>query len=231
MRAIDQLAALQHLDAGLDADRRRYAEIQAALHEPEELQTARAERNEISRRLEDWRGERRQRETAAADQQTRVRETEKLLYSGKVRDAREQVALQNNVEALKRHQAALEEAALEAMLEQEQAESDLAEAEEKLGKLQAAWDRDKAELESDRQAVIGHARSLKAQRDTAASQIDKPLLQRYEALREKTGGVAVAAVQGANCGGCGAALPTAVRQQTHGDELITCPICRRLLVG
>ena len=37
MRLIDQLAELQGFDRALDDDRRRYAEIQEALHEPDAI--------------------------------------------------------------------------------------------------------------------------------------------------------------------------------------------------
>ena len=230
MRVIDQLAALQTIDTELDADRKRYAEIQAALKPPASLQQAQAAYDEASARLKHWQKERRQCETATADQNAKIQTQEKRLYGGNVKDPREQVALQQNVEALKRHLGTLEEAELEAILEMEQAEGDVVGTGTTLENEQTAWARQEATLQQEREALILHARQLKAQRETAAAELPAATRKQYETLRQKLGGVAVARLQGAGCGGCGAALPTALRQQTHSSELIVCPICGRMLV-
>ena len=231
MRVIDQLADLQSIDSKLDVDRKRYAEIQAALKPPGSLQEATSSRDEIVARLEHWREERKQRAVAGADQKARIQAQEKQLYSGRVKDAREQVALANNVESLKKHFDTLEEAELEAILEVEQAESDLVEAEARLEQKQLLWMQQEDDLQKEQKALIAHARQLKSQRDAVASRIQSDALKRYEALRKKLGGVAVAHLQGAGCGGCGASLPTALRQQVHGSDILACPICGRLLVN
>ncbi len=230
MRVIDQIAALQVIDSKLDADRRRYAEIQAALQPPESLQAAESARDETMARLEHWRGEQGQREVTVVDQKARIQAQEKQLYSGRVKDPREQVALSNNVESLKKHLDTLEEAELEAILEVEQSESDLVGAETKLNEDHTVWTKKEAELQQERQALIAHARQLKGQREQAVNRVQPAMLKRYETLRKKLGGVAVAAVKGANCGGCGATLPTALRQQVHGGDVLACPICGRMLV-
>ncbi|MCX7851827.1 MAG: C4-type zinc ribbon domain-containing protein [Caldilineales bacterium] len=230
-RLIEQLAALQTLDSQLDADRRRYAAIQEALHEPESLRQAQAALDEATARLERWQRERRRRETAVADQQARIRDQEKQLYGGRIKDMREQVALQQNVEMLKRQLGRLEEEALEAILEVEQAERDVAQARAHLEAEQAAWQQTQAQLLAEREALIVHARQLKNRRQSLSAQLSPDLVQRYEALRQKGDGLAVARVHHGVCGGCGASLPTAVQQQARGDTLVTCPFCRRLLCG
>lgn len=231
MRLIDQLAALQSIDTNFDADRHRYGEIQAALQEPETLRAARLARDQAATQVEHWRRERQQRETAINDQQARIKAQERQLYGSKVKDAREQISLQQNVEMLKRQLGRLEEAALEAILEVEQAESDLQQAEGVLADRQTAWQQQERELQAERETLITRARQTKSQRDAAVGKLAPDLFKRYEALRQKHGSLAVAKVQAGNCGGCGANLPTAVRQQAHGDGLTPCPICGRLLYG
>lgn len=231
MRLIDQLAALQTIDTAFDADRHRYTELQNALQEPETLRAGRLAREQAAAELDHWRRERQQRENAIVDQQARIKAQENQLYSGKVREAREQVALQQNVEMLKRQLGRLEEAALEAILELEQAESNLQRAESSMRQLETAWQQQEKDLQAERGALIASARQTKGQRDAAAGKLAPDLLKRYDALRQKHGGIAVARVQVGNCGGCGANLPTAVRQQAHGDTLTPCPICGRLLCG
>ena len=229
MRTIDQIDALQHIDTELDAARKRYAEIQQALQPPESLKNAAMQRDTIAASLEHWRGERKQRDIAVDEQSTRIKTQEQQLYGGYVKDPREQVAVQQNIESLQKHLDTVEELSLEAMLEFEQAEADLSEAESVLAAEQATWQQQEAELQQERQTLITRARTLKAKRDQAASRLDVGILKQYESLRQVSGGAAVAELRGASCGGCGAALPTAVRQQAHGDALVACPICRRWL--
>lgn len=229
MRSIDQLAALQTIDTALDADRHRYTALQAALQEPEALRAGRTARDQAAAQLDHWRRERQQRENAVVDQQERLKAQEKQLYGSKVKDAREQVALQQNVEMLKRQLGRLEEAAFEAILELEQAESNLQQAEASLRQLQTAWHEQENELQTERAALIISARQTKSQRDATVGKLAPDLLKRYETLRQKHNGLAVARVQAGNCGGCGASLPTAIRQQAHGEALTSCPICGRLL--
>ncbi len=230
MRVIRQLADLQAIDSKLDSDRKRYAEIQTALQPPESLQALQTDRDKTEARLEHWRTEREKRKAARVDQVNRIKAQETQLYSGRVKDAREQVALANNVESLKKHLDTLEEADLEAILEVEQAETDLVEAETRLEQAQIVWMQQEDELQKEQQTLIAHARQLKGKRDAAASRIPPDMQARYETLRKKLGGVAVAPVQGAGCGGCGASLPTALRQQVHGSDVFNCPICGRMLV-
>lgn len=229
MRPIEQLAALQAIDSTLDADRHRYVEIQGALHEPASLAAARTGREEAAAQLHHWRRERQQREIAVSDQQTRIQAQEKQLYGNRVKDAREQVALQQNVEMLKRQLTRLEEAALDSILELEQAEVALVHAENLLAAETATWQKGQTALQSERETLITRARHTKAQRDTSAARLAPDLLKRYETLRQKHGGIAVSKIQGSNCGVCGAAVPTSVRQQAHGEALAPCPICGRLL--
>ncbi|RME84427.1 MAG: hypothetical protein D6775_05440 [Caldilineae bacterium] len=229
MREIDQLLSLQDIDTDLDADRKRYAEIQEALKPPASLQAAQEARDQAAARVEHWRKERKRREAAVSDQVRKIREQEAMLYGGRIKDPREQVALQKNVEAMKRHLDTLEEAELEAIMELEEGEGQLAEAETALAEAQSQWEAVQQKLLEERVRLIAHARELKAQRETAAARLTAGLLQRYEELRQKKGGLAVARLRGGNCGGCGAALPTATRQQVYGDDLVTCPVCGRLL--
>ena len=231
MRIIDQLATLQAIDSELDAARRRYAEIQAELQEPRSLKRARAAREEAAANVAEWRKTRRAREESVADQRRRIRDQEKILYSGRIKDPREQIALQNNVEALKRHLSKLEDDVLEAMLALEEGEETLSAAEAALAQEESLWREKRSKLENERQELIARARGLKAGRDAAAAKLSAGMLQQYETMRKRHNGLAVAEIRQAHCGGCGASLPTATVQRAAGDELVTCPVCGRWLHG
>ena len=229
MQSIKLLASLQAIDLELDADRRRYAENKQAMQPSSELQQQAKRVKQAEAQVAKWRKERRLRDEKAAEHAAKIASLEKKLYGGRIKDAREQVAMQQNIEALKRHQETLEEAALEAMLELEEAERVMNEARETFEAMKRAWIERKSALEKEQEAIVQHARQLKARREQVAATLPTEDLQRYEAMRKKLGGLALAKLEGKSCSGCGASLPTSVVQKVHEGQIVKCPICGRLL--
>jgi predicted nucleic acid-binding Zn-ribbon protein len=59
------------------------------------------------------------------------------------------------------------------------------------------------------------------------------MLERYERLRTRLGGIAVARLEGTRCGGCHLDLSTAERDEVRTvpeGQFADCPQCGRLLV-
>lgn len=229
MQTLKLLATLQQIDLELDADRRKFAENKEAMNPPAALRKLAREVKEAEAQVEARRKARRERDEAVSVQQAKIEEEEKRLYSGRIKDPREQIALQQHVESLKRHLQTLEDQALEAMMALEQSEQRLSELREAFERDKAAWMEKKAALEKEQQAIVEHARGLKARRETVTKHIPDAELKRYEAMRKKLGGVAVVPLKGRNCGGCGASLPTSVVQRVQAGEMVKCPICGRFL--
>ncbi|MGH9269647.1 MAG: zinc ribbon domain-containing protein, partial [Ilumatobacteraceae bacterium] len=99
--------------------------------------------------------------------------------------------------------------------------------------LAASTDEAAAALGAAEGGVDAELASWRAERDIVAGRIDAAMLDRYDRLRARFGGVAVGALDGARCSGChldlSAAELEAVRATPHG-ELADCPQCGRLLV-
>ena len=229
MQTIKLLAALQKVDLELDSDRRQFSANKQAMQPSPELQEKAKQVKDAEARLAHWRKERRQRDEKAAELSDKITMLEKQLYGGRIKDVREQVAMQQNVESLKRHLATLEESALEALLEQEEAEKTLAEVKQTFVAMKQDWLDRKAMLEKEQQALVEHARGLKMKREQVVASLPAADVKRYETMRKKLGGLAVVKLNGRSCGGCGASLPTAVVQKVHEGQVVKCPICGRLL--
>jgi len=95
--------------------------------------------------------------------------------------------------------------------------------------MKKAWSEKKASLEKEQERLVQHARILKAKREQLVATLSPADVAQYESMRKKHGGVAIARLEGRNCGGCGASLPTAVVQKVREEQAIRCPICGRLL--
>jgi predicted nucleic acid-binding Zn-ribbon protein len=73
-------------------------------------------------------------------------------------------------------------------------------------------------------AAIGPAR------EEVVARLDASLVERYERLRARLGGVAVARLEGTRCGGCHLDISTAELAEVRAAELADCPQCGRMLV-
>jgi uncharacterized protein len=236
MASLDQLLVLQEHDTVLDqlrhrrdtlAQRQELADLQQRLADVLRLQAevteARAEVARTQKRLED--------EVAGVEE--KVAGVHGQLYGGTVTSPRELQALQEDEQALKRHQSAVEDKVIEQM----ELAVPLDEQLEALGASQVALEGDEARVGADlAQAeadIDGETTGVAAEREGVAAGIEPSLLERYEQLRHDLGGIAVARLVGSNCGGCHLTLPAVeldrIRHQPDG-AVVLCEECGRLLV-
>jgi len=158
------------------------------------------------------------------------RKIEQDLYSGRIGNPKELTAMQDDVAALGRQRQRLEDEMLALMEETEQ----LA---QRGGVLTAQRQARERELEdhvlqyqTHTRAITAEIESVRGARETMAAGIDPDLLRRYERLRERKEGVAVAAVVNGICAGCHVAIPEGrVAQILEGERLYTCEECGRIL--
>jgi predicted nucleic acid-binding Zn-ribbon protein len=165
---------------------------------------------------------------AVGEKTTRVSQD---LYGGRIRNPKELAALQDELAALQRQRRRLEDEVLTLMEEVEEGGRRLAALEADRRAVEAELEARLAAYRQEVQAVEAELQRLHRQREEVAAQIDPPLLRRYERLRERKDGVAVAAVSGGACGVCHVALPEVVlaRLQQDEDAILTCEECGRIL--
>lgn len=147
--------------------------------------------------------------------------------------AREAEALMHEIDAINARRGDLDDSELAALEEQDQivGELDADEADEPRRVEAAAAAQ--AALDSVLSGLDEQIAIAQVQRDEHRAGLAEPLLARYERLRTKLDGVAVARLEGRQCTGCHLDLSTgeleAVRR-AGPDELVECPQCSRLLV-
>jgi predicted nucleic acid-binding Zn-ribbon protein len=234
--ALHRLLEIQDLDIAADQlqhrratlpERSRLASAQAAVAEHESsLVGLRADREAhlSSQRIAEDQLE------ALAE---RAAAEERRLYGGGVTAVREVEAIQSELGSLGRRRADLEDEAIADM-----------EAVEELSRLLVGEERDLTDREREVVQLIGEVGALEAALDaelaanvTARSVLAEgmaaDLLDTYERLRARLGGVAVARLEGGHCLGCHLALPAtevdAVRRAPEGT-IVTHEECGRILV-
>ncbi len=226
------LLALQQQDSAIDSLKRQYAKLDTGKNEQVALLAAQAARKEADAAVNAAKAAATDTELEEKSVEEKRVEYETKLYSGKVTNAKELQAMQDEVDMLARNRDRLQEK-LKSLLEeledcrarQTQASKALKEAEARTKEIRAAY-------KKDSENIVAQARLLVAQRGESAKQTDPKLLNLYETIRKDKGGLAVVPVEDANsCGGCKMGISSStVKRLQAGGGVETCDNCGRVLV-
>lgn len=230
MSYTDQLYKLQQFDSKIDATKKRLQEISANLTETESLKLARTNVAKSQTAYKQIKVKVTDLDLEVKSIQQKIKQHENRLYSGKLVNPKEATSLQDDITATKQWLEKREEALLELMIEQEEAEEHLETCKETLTKIKAEWEADQANLlaeQTQQQAII---ENTKQARLSVAQFINKNHLSQYETLRQQKWGVGVATVQNGNCLSCGVMLSNRLIQQaSNASQLHFCDSCGRII--
>jgi uncharacterized protein len=160
----------------------------------------------------------------------KIKRIEKDLYGGKIVNPREVENFEKEIAALKRQRGDQDGRILELW---EIVPPAKAKADELFQKIASAKKRLAAHQQAARQLKEQLEREFKeksVERLAMASQIERGLLTRYEAIRQRHDGIGMAeVVKGTSCGGCGTMLPERTLQGAREDRVVMCETCHRIL--
>lgn len=139
-------------------------------------------------------------------------------------------ALGNEIERYTGDVDQLETKLLEFMEEADELRAKLAEAEARLAKSQEVVDADLADLVTRRSNLEKQIGETQADRAKLAEKADPEVLNLYERLLRKKGGVAIAPEVNGQCGGCHVKLIAATKVKLHAENsIVQCETCGRIL--
>ena len=164
----------------------------------------------------------------------RKAETEEArAISGRVTSPKELTAIQEEVGALRRRQASLEDDLLERMERRETLDAELAD----LSTRREGVTSDQAEVIKARDAALDEIdHELEVQRAARAllePKLSAELLKLYEQIRARQGGVGAGALRGDTCQGCRTSLSRVELNAMRAlppERIKRCEHCRRILV-
>ncbi len=108
--------------------------------------------------------------------------------------------------------------------------SDLVSLNQEVAIRQEALDKLQAEVMAEIAGHMEKLQGLQAQREEIQKAIPKPLLKRYDFIREKRQGIAITEVRQGVCQACHMSLPPQKFIELQMDkELMTCPHCQRII--
>ena len=233
MTDLHDLLVLQQRDTAVDQLRHRRATLaertlvggleQELARVRAELATAGGQRDVLAARQERLEGD-------VATGEAKRRTLEGRLSSTSV--PREAQAMSEEIDGIKARQLVLEDELLDIMEALEPIEASVTAGEADEAGLQQRLDEAREALSRAETAIDAEIAVAVAARSDAAQPIPAALLGRYERLRTRLGGVAVATLDGARCTGCNLTLPTLEleRVRTAGpDTIVECEQCGRIL--
>jgi hypothetical protein len=234
--SLHRLLEIQEQDTVVDQvrHRRSHHPLRAELDDLDARRSAMAERTEagvverdaIRRRQADL-------ESEVAANAERLAGIERRMYSGEVSAARDLQAMSAETDALKARTTRLEDLVLEAMEELEPVEASVAQLEAEVSALAQRHQELESELAKADSALADEEAEHLARRQALLVGVPADLLDRYEKLRARLGGVAVASLHNGACGGCHLSLPATELdriRKAEPDTLIFCDQCGRILV-
>ena len=223
---------LQRVDLTWVKVARRLQQLQTLLGESDELRTARQQVAETEQELHTWHAKQKNAELEDKSLAERIEATEVRMMSGTVRNPKELDALQQSLDALRRHRETVAEDGVNAITKTEELTAKLAAEKATLASIESGWSGDQTGLREEELKLKQNGVLLKRKREKVVAAMNEVLHERYEKMRKRKAGIAIAPVQNGICSACHVALPTGVVNTLRGaTSLVVCPSCGRYLVS
>jgi uncharacterized protein len=189
---------------------------------------ARKAYDEMRLRLEGNERERRQLESLLQMERDKVKKWEGRL--AEIRTPREYAALSREIDIAKKSNDTQSEQVKQLAGEAADVRKALDERGEALAEAELGAQAELKEVDDRRAAAEERLRALDARRVEAAQKVDPGLLSKYENIKRRRAGVALAPVVGMTCSGCNRNIPPqlAITLQ-RANSIETCPSCHRII--
>ncbi len=195
-----------------------------------ELERARAELSELEARHRELKKTAKDLELQDKAVEDRIRRLQKDLYGGQVVNPREVEAMEHEIESLKKQRGEMDLQLLELWERLPEAEQALEEPRKRVQELESKFAEAQEKLRAENAVLQEEYDKLAAARPRFLEGLPQGLLARYEAVRQRQGGIAMAeATSQGLCGACGTTLPTAAIEHAKLGQVATCQECHRII--
>jgi len=229
INTIKQLLILQEIDSAIMAAVEKKEKGPQLIQELEEdLQKSQRDLQEQAERAEELLLKKQSAEQEFEDTRGKIRKSQSRLSL--VKNTREHRAIVKEIDDLKAMMKAKEEEILQIMDEHESVNKVIEEKKALMETEQARAADKKQGIEVLMQQAEGDLNLLKERKVVLAKDLDPQILDRYNFIREKLGGLALAGVSNGVCGACHMNLPPQrFNELLRSDRLMTCPSCHRFI--
>ena len=230
MSKAKQLHELQEIDLDIERKTKTLAQIRSRLGKDDDLVAARAALDTALKHQIDLEHQQRTAEWGVDELGTKIAAEEKKLYEGSVKNPRELMSLQHEIELIKGQHGEREEQLLAVMLKVDTAQQDVTSKQSELKAMERDWQEEQKRLSMEQTELEANLATLAQKQESLRSLIDSVSLKAYDELRYVKQGLAVAKLVQGRCQGCRISLPMSDQQKARmGHKLATCSNCGRIL--
>ncbi len=226
---INLLVKLQERDRVLDRLRRQIREGPERLQDFEkELEGVEEDVEADKRRIQDLKKTQREYEAEIEDGLAHIRKSRSRLMS--VKNNREYRALLREIEEAEKGNADKEDTILSCLEELETLSRELEAKEKGLSAMRDRLESEKTAIAKEIARVQEDLSDTEKSRENLVQTITPELLPKYEQIKARSGGIAVALVNNATCSECHLGIPPQMYNELQRqDTLRFCPNCQRII--
>ena len=231
---IDVLAALQELDQGLSRKEQLLQDLrQHVTAIGSEMAKTEQEAEAQSQKLQELEAQHRESEGRLKLEEDKIKE--KRVRLNRIRNEREMLAAQREIELMREEKGKLEEGTLLLLEQIEQENEGLGQSRIRLDELQVQHRQEVERTDSQITGLEAESRRQREERAGLIGALDPTLQSRYERIFAKCGGLAVVQIQQGTCQGCHMRLPPQLCNQIQSSQLqqsekiYYCPHCTRII--
>lgn len=223
------LVSLQDCDTRIQDIKNRQQEGPIEIQKLEEdLNAIEKQMEEELTQLETHKGKRRKAEQEIDDLESRIEKTNVKLSN--IKSNKEYSAVLKEIDDLNAAKVLLEDQIIEIMEQTEALEDRHVAIKAKRGELKEKFEKDRGRILKELKALDKGFKSLEKKRANFCQDIDVTLINRYNLLREHKEGLAISPVVKGVCQTCHMGIPPQkFNELIRGDELMTCPHCKRIM--
>jgi len=230
MSKAKQLHELQEIDLDIERKTKTLAQVGSRLGKDDDLVAARAALDTALKHQIDLEHQQRTAEWGVDELGTKIAAEEKKLYEGSVKNPRELMSLQHEIELIKGQHGEREEQLLAVMMKADTSQQDVTSKQSELKAMERDWRKEQKRLSMEQTELEANLATLAQKRESLRSLIDSADLKTYDELRYVKQGLAVAKLVQGRCQGCRISLPMSDQQKARmGHKLATCSNCGRIL--
>ena len=226
---IEILASLQNVDREIREKSSAKGALSAEMQKREE--EIKAKNAEMALLRVEWsERDKLRREKEQLLQEEGQKTMDKRMRMNRIKNIKELQALQREIDQIKLANSQLEEELIKLLEELEASAPSLKLKEEELKKIEDEWKEKRGEIEAQVAGIEQAVAEASAVRQTIAARLNGDLIQRYELIFSRRGGMAVVTVSGGICQGCFMNIPPQLWNEIiRSEKLILCPSCHRIL--
>lgn len=229
MSQIHQLYRLQQIDSEIDEKKKRLGEVLRLQKGNPALVAARGRLETAVEQVQSLKSKHQDKNLELNGLNSKAKNSENRLYSGKVTNPKELADLQSEIESLGRRREALEEEVLEVMLYLEEAETEQKERQEAVENLEDAWSNEAQNLNAEHNELALRLHHLLQTRKAHLPTVEPKILAEYNELKKKKGGVAVAKFRVDKCLSCQITTSAQKVKQAKAGKIEYCGGCGRII--